>query len=440
MPAIITNNLRITNSDYFQNDVTSIPMYIYFGGTSPWPDEQNPPDVVDSTQGRIQAIDDVIGLKRIFSSNVISVLPRYDWQTEIVYDEYTDKANIIDDKNPETNDYYKFFVVTDEFNVYKCISNNNRAESTVKPTGTSTSSFQTPDGYIWKYMYSIKAEDAFRFMTPNWIPCYTIYNDDGSQQWQVQQSAVPGSIEHITVVSGGVGYTSTNPPTVTVSGDGSGATAVAEVDDLTGQVSKIVVTNIGQNYTQASVQISGGDGANASAEPVLSPIDGHGADARRELGAVFKMIRVEIENDENGILPTGVEYRKAGILLEPRSASDSGVSLYVGSTRLYEVGDTVTGQTSGATGVIRSMNNLKNQMYLESVSGTFTVNELVSSTSYNEEQVLDVVEDENLPLADLVVDGSDYQSLSGTPIYYSNREKITRGVNQIEAFHFIISF
>lgn len=439
MPAIITNDLRITNGDYFQNDVTNIPMYIYFGGSSPWDDEQNPPDAIDSTQGRIAAIKDVLGLKRIFSSDVVSVLPRNTWSVDTVYDEYTDKANIFDDKNPVTNDYYKFYVVTDEFNVYKCISNNNRATTTTKPTGTSTAAFQTPDGYIWKFMYTIKSEDAFKFMSPNWIPCYTLYNDDGSQQWQVQQSAVDGSIEHVVTVAGGSGYSSTNLPTVTISGDGSGATAVAEVDDVSGTVERVIVTNIGEDYTEASVLISGGDGAGAEAEAVISPLGGHGNDARRELGATYKMIRVAVESDENGVLPIGVDYRKAGILLEPRSL-DNGVSLNLISTKLYGVGDFVEGQTSGATGTIRSINSLKQQIFLEGVTGTFVSGENVSSQTYNQTQVQKVQIESNLPLSAVVVNGDDYSDLTGQPIYFSNREAITRGVNQIEEFRFIVSF
>lgn len=439
MPAIITNDLRITNGDYFQNDITRIPMYVYFGGTEEWDDETNPPDTVDSTIGRIDSTKEILGLKRVFSNDVISVLPRRDWQEGFVYDEYTDKANIIDDKNPETNDFYKFYVVTDEFNVYKCISNNDRSPSTIKPTGTTITSFQTPDGYVWKYMYTITTDDAFKYMTPNWIPIYSIYNDNGSQQWQVQESAVHGSIENIKVLAGGGGYLSTNPPTVTITGNGTGATAIAQVNDVSGQVERIIMTNVGEGYTEAEVLISGGNGLGASAEAVMSPIGGHGSDARRELGAVFKMIRVAIESDEGGILPIGIDYRKSGLLLEPRT-NQSGVSLFISDTKLYDIGETVTGQTSGASGVIKSINVLKNQIYLEGVTGTFTQGEYVSSQPYNQDEVLIAKQETTLPMTDLVVNGNDYAPMTGRTVYFANREKITRGINQIEEFRFIIQF
>ncbi len=52
----------------------------------------------------------------------------------------------------------------------------------------------------------------------------------------------------------------TSSARVTVTGDGTDATAVANIDPLTGGVSTIDVTNAGRGYTTATVQITGGDG------------------------------------------------------------------------------------------------------------------------------------------------------------------------------------
>lgn len=439
MAAIITNKLRIAASDYFQDNVDQIPTYIYFGRTTPWDDENLPPVVIDSVQGELSALDEIVGMKRVYNANMISVIPRTNWREGVVFDEFTDKANIFDDKNPDTDDFYHFYVVTDEFNVYKCISNSNRTESTVKPTGTSVVSFQTPDGYIWKYMYTIKTEDAFRYMTPNWIPCYELITDDGSQQWLVQSSAVDGSIEHVTVVDGGQGHTSSNPPTVTILGNGVDATAVAVVDDSSGAVEKILVTNTGSGYTQAAVQITGGDGTAVSAESVISPTGGHGKNARAELGAVYKMVRLQFDSDESGQIPVDIDYRTSGIISEPLS-NDAGVVLYVNDTKMFSPGQVVTGGTSTTTGTIRSINSVKKALYIESASGSFIDGENISSTSYNLTQLVDIHNVDNLPIASVVASGSDYKENSGDLFYTSNREKITRGKNQIESMLFIINF
>jgi hypothetical protein len=75
----------------------------------------------------------------------------------------------------------------------------------------------------------------------------------------------PTGINSITITNPGYSYTSA--PTVTISGDGSGATAVARI--VNGRIYSIDITNKGVNYTTASVTISGGDGADAAAVPNL---------------------------------------------------------------------------------------------------------------------------------------------------------------------------
>lgn len=97
-----------------------------------------------------------------------------------------------------------------------------------------------------------------------------VYFDKNSQILRndifVEETPSSGSsISSIQIMSQGFNFTST--PTVTIVGDGSGATAEAEI--LNGQISKILVTNSGSGYTQAAVQISGGNGTNGYAIPVI---------------------------------------------------------------------------------------------------------------------------------------------------------------------------
>ena len=74
------------------------------------------------------------------------------------------------------------------------------------------------------------------------------------------------TVESISVLNPGFGYTST--PIVTILGDGVGATAVATV--VNGQINNITVTNSGGNYTQAIVQITSTDGNGALASGVAT--------------------------------------------------------------------------------------------------------------------------------------------------------------------------
>ena len=89
----------------------------------------------------------------------------------------------------------------------------------------------------------------------------------GTEQ-EVQFEEVPQSfsgISFIQVLDAGVNYTS--PPTVTISGDGIGAEAVAIV--VNGKIARIEMVNRGIDYTRAVITISGGGGYGATAIPVI---------------------------------------------------------------------------------------------------------------------------------------------------------------------------
>jgi hypothetical protein len=87
--------------------------------------------------------------------------------------------------------------------------------------------------------------------------------DNNAIQRQVFFEEVPAAftgVDGIDIVNAGINYNTI--PTVTIIGDGTGATAVAQV--VAGRISSIQVTNKGSNYTRATVLISG-TGSEASA-------------------------------------------------------------------------------------------------------------------------------------------------------------------------------
>jgi hypothetical protein len=98
-------------------------------------------------------------------------------------------------------------------------------------------------------------------------PTFSMVDEEGITR-QCFFEEIPSSfsgVEAITVTSTGLNYTST--PTVTIVGDGEGATAVATI--VNGKLSKVTVTNPGIGYTSAAVQITGGGGQLAAATAVL---------------------------------------------------------------------------------------------------------------------------------------------------------------------------
>lgn len=102
----------------------------------------------------------------------------------------------------------KFYVVTDDFNVYKCLDNNNGALSTVKPTGTPVEAIKTTDGYVWKFLYNVPVALRNKFLSNSYLP---VTNALQNQYYS------NGGIETVRIDAPGSGYISAS---ISVQGDG----------------------------------------------------------------------------------------------------------------------------------------------------------------------------------------------------------------------------
>ena len=98
-------------------------------------------------------------------------------------------------------------------------------------------------------------------------PDFTVIDEEGVSR-KCFFEEIPSSftgLESVTITNPGFGYTST--PTVTIVGDGAGATARAVI--VNGKLSKVEVLTPGVGYTTAAIQITGGGGSLAAASAVL---------------------------------------------------------------------------------------------------------------------------------------------------------------------------
>ena len=207
-----TKDLSINNAKAFvsalsaadgRNTKNSVVLYAAVGNNYEYPNEPTPISPADNEQYlQYEAHREFIGAKKITTSDVSHVVPRYDWTSGTVYSMYRDT-----DEDMYERSYY---VLTNEYNVYKCLYNNKGEASTVKPTGFSTDAFTTSDGYTWKYLYTVSLGDANKFLTTLHMPVKTITTGDGStesdRQLAVQNAAVNGAIEILETVNIGSGY------------------------------------------------------------------------------------------------------------------------------------------------------------------------------------------------------------------------------------------
>lgn len=123
----------------------------------------------------------------------------------------------------------------------------------------------TADNYILDYGFSLSkgtTNDNF-YSTPD----FTVTDETGISR-QCFFEEIPSSfsgIQSITVTNGGYNYTTT--PTIEIVGDGSGATAVANI--VNGKLSSIDVLTPGIGYTAAAVRVVGGGGSLGEGSAVL---------------------------------------------------------------------------------------------------------------------------------------------------------------------------
>lgn len=510
MPGIVTSKFRIHNAEQFYeafSEPASINtrMYLVIGRTRPWATDSNPPTPTDTFGGTNYIFwKDLIGAKRITASDVTYAVRRINWANNTLYTAYTDtNPNLVSNN---------FFVVTDTYNVYKCIDNNNGAVSTVKPTTTTTSTVELSDGYKWKFMYNISAADALKFLTTNYIPVKTLTSDDSSAQWDVQQAASNGTLEAVLVTAGGSGYISTNGtialvnsaaitlagsasgtddiyngstiyirsglgagqlrevvnyvgatkvatlnsaftispntsseyfvgPKVTITGDGTGASAYANV--AAGAISDVNLISGGSNYGYASVTISANSGSSATAIAPAPPYGGHGANPVEELLAFNVMMNVKLTGSESNTFVVNNDFRTIGILKNPLLAngSQANSSVYDLTTKFTVTGvsgtfqndELISGGTSSASGRILQFANTNASgnagvLSVSTITGTFANTETITGNTSSVTATISGI------------DARDLQDASGEILYIENRPPVTRATDQIEDIKLIIRY
>lgn len=246
--------------------------YYFFVGGIALPNVQYSTVADPSYQYELATRNEICTLKKVVESDVSYVLPRIDWTTGKVYDHYEDYTTAYPAFSGATIiDNALFYVVNSNFQVYKCLFNNNNAPSTVEPASTLAAPFYTSDGYRWKYMYSIPLSSRTRFMNSAFIPVQTALLD---------QFYSAGLITTTALLNKGTGYTHAS---ILIDGDGTGAILTPVVSG--GQIVQILVTNAGEGYTYANLSIQG-DGTGAVAVATLSVGDLDTSQADVELLAV----------------------------------------------------------------------------------------------------------------------------------------------------------
>ena len=369
MAAIITDQIRILNAKNFVAGVsTSTNSYYSFVGLtdpakiqSDW--DNDPPSPIDNFTNHNDFWDTAIALKKINASDVKQIVKKNSWTSGTTYDYYRHDYSITNaPKHAQGTSLYSsnYFVLNSDFRVYICLKNGTSPEqpdgkpSLDEPTFTDLEpkvAGTSGDGYVWKYLYTIKPSELIKFDSTEFMPVPSDWAT-GSENAAVRDNAIDGGIKVVVIQNRGVGLGTANRTytRVPIKGDGSGAecTVVVNADQ---QIGSVDVTNQGSNYTFGTVDIVAGGLPRPDSYPqldvIIPPTGGHGADIYKELGATNALVYSRIENDsENPDFITGNQIARIGILENPKAFGSSSILTLDKASAAYAMRLTGTGYSS----------------------------------------------------------------------------------------------
>ena len=486
MPAIITNKFRIHNQEQFVESFTESAANVYYLGigrpqafttytrgdsrTDNSGSDSAPLTPVDSIGDEFYTFDDLLAAKKVTSSDVSICIPRRNWTTGTVYDYYRhDYGNrVTGGTSTQTADSgatnlfdATFYVMSSTFNVYKCLDNNSGANSTVEPTGTSSSILTTGDGYKWKYMYTLSATQQSNFLSTDFMAVAT--------NSTVSSAAVDGAVNIVKIKTAGSGGTNGTHTGVPIRGDGS--SGVCSVTVSGGAVTAVTVTTPGTGYTfgyirNADIVTAGATSLSGSElDVIIEPKGGHGKDAIKELGGFFVMMNTNFEAGETsntGDFTTANDFRRVVLMRDIKSGGSAATAttlrgtkavLLSGSPGTFTADEEINQATTGAVGKVVEFDSSNNILYyiqtrfndegcdsngnLTAFSGANTITGQSSSAtgtpSTSSTTVDNVVFTSGYNAGEITADEGDI-------MYVENRSPITRAADQTENVKLIIEF
>ena len=359
------------------------------GGVYRIADETNAPAPLDNQTEKFKIYEELIAAKRVESSNVVSVVPRYNWNTVTnpKFDMYKPDYSAAPASGgtakqtatgQNTLSAAKFYVMNSNYEVFKCLYNKEDvtaggANASDMPTTANnyvSGVYTGPnDGYRWKYLYTMTTQQVMDFLSSDFMPIGTYAGT----------TAVDGAIDTALISSAGSGLpankTGASSLYAPILGDGTGGKVKIETDG-SGAITSATIQAAGTGYTYGTVALvtgtgtgAGGDAyglfsddtlgtsetiagsARGSLEVIIPPAGGHGADLAQELNGKRIMVNVRLTYAEGqGDFPVDNDFRRIGIIKDPLQYGSSNYATANTLSGVYAVRVTGTGLTSSSFG------------------------------------------------------------------------------------------
>lgn len=518
MPAIISDQFRIMNAETFTKSLigvgnTTNTYYTFIGqpnslnsqanGSASWGDGLPP---LDGFKEEDEIKETIISMKKVTGSDVRRMVRKNTWGSGTTYEMYRHDYTIYN-LSPITNSpsLYdaNYYVINEDLRVYICLQNGTDPENTKgkpsvdqpdfvdlepRPAGTSG------DGYIWKYLYTIKPSEIVKFDSIEFIPVPEDWGTVG-ESISTKNNAINGKVQILTTTNRGSGYAPISNifANIPILGDGTGGKATVVIDSF-GKVSDAYVTDGGTGYTKGIIQFEPGapgisdtlsnTGTIAKFDVIIPPKGGHGYDIYRELGAYRVLVYSRYNTDEtNPDTIIGNDFARIGIIKNPtKTTSDvepldiaevsalKALKLTGVATTLttYAVDSTITQTVSTGTtaiGFVASWNNVTGVLKyyqpvglatvgvgykinnFSSTGSSLVINGAASGTPLSIDTsftgISTVINSRTYQLGSNFVAGiasAEYNKKSGEIIYIDNRPPIPRSASQKEDIKIVLEF
>ncbi|MCX8008240.1 MAG: hypothetical protein N3A54_00895 [Patescibacteria group bacterium] len=527
MPSIITNKLKEVNIKNFIDNIEKENLYISFGGSIAWTNENVPPSPVDNYNLHKNILFDQLYMKKVVGGNVSRVARIYRWTPNTRYQQYsqtvhierlcepklysratatavlsgssvlqinvinggsgyetapnvsisggggsgaTAQAIVVDGVvvsivvtaggsgytsaptitiDPPRGDISStsfvvqpYYVITDEMNVYVCISNNNFALSTIKPTSTNTNEPDTggtalADGYVWKYVYTVPENEAEKFMTTNWFPVKNCSEDDSSNNWLIQYNSTENNRIHGFDIPYAFNATALMIK-VRISGDEGGKIIssndyrkISLIHNPVAVKSVFKCDSAGAN-TLVLNSLHDISDTNALWYPTVGKkiiiLEGPGRGQIRTITAFNPSTRtVTVNENWTYSLTSDTKY---GILLSSLVANLCTVLTLTSVSGSFTPDETATQSSSSANGKIVAFDSVTNKLYLTNVTGEFKTS-AQGGSPIQQGSATATISAVTLPEA---------QAYFNNVLFTENRRKIIRNLDQIEDIKIVIQF
>ena len=499
MSAIITEKFRQHNADQFFesfSEASASTYYLFIGKATAFTtatttgSDSSPPTPADAVgETEFYAWDSMLAAKKIASTDISYAIPRRDWSNGTTYDMYRHDISSTTTATSGASNLYDstFYFITSDYRVYKVLDNNGgTAFSGSEPTSESTSPFAS-GGYVLKYMYSITASEAAKYLTTDYAP---ISNDA-----TVTAAATDGKIESLAITAGS-GYTD-GTYYAAVFGDGSSqgtsSGAVVRITVTSGSIASFGLTagtdttihaggsgytfgtvNLGDDFIFSDSTLSTsstlGSGTGGAVDVIISPKNGHGNDAIAELGGHFVMNAVTLTQAEGDDITTQNDFRQVGLVVDPTTYGSTTVASATTARQTFvvkldtnsgtfEADEQITQATTGAVGKVVEWDSSLSLLYFQqerfSGFGTSTTNsgltafsganQITGGTSGATGTTTGTTETVTLANNNTLTLTSGYanpelQPDSGNIVYLENRKPIQRDSDQTEDIKLIIEF